>query len=104
MRIEKHLLTVAVVSLCSVFAMHGGEGNGPLRLVKTFPLPPEVKGHFDHLAIDLEGHRLFLTPEDYKAVLVLDSQDGHLLKTISGISKPHAILYRGDLGRLYVTD
>jgi DNA-binding beta-propeller fold protein YncE len=76
----------------------------PLKLAKTIWLPSEIKGHFDHLAIDLNGHRLFVTPEDFKAVLVIDYEDGHLIHSIPGISKPHAILYRPELDRLYVTD
>lgn len=76
----------------------------PLKLVQTFKLPPGVKGNFDHFAIDLKNGRLFATPEDYQAVLVLDLKSGKLLHSIQGIEKPHAILYREDLNRLYVTD
>jgi DNA-binding beta-propeller fold protein YncE len=76
----------------------------PLKLLHTFKLPADVKGNFDHFAIDLKTNRLFATPEGYKAVLVLDSQSGKLLHTIRGIEKPHAILYREDLNHLYVTD
>jgi DNA-binding beta-propeller fold protein YncE len=78
--------------------------EAPLKLAKRISLPPEVKGHFDHLAIDLSRHRLFVTPEDFQAVLVVDYEDAHLIHTITGISKPHAIYYRPDLNRLYVTD
>jgi hypothetical protein len=67
-------------------------------------LPAAVKGHFDHLAIDLKGNRLFATPEDFKAVLVLDPNTGALVHTIEGIGKPHAVFYRGDLNRIYLTD
>lgn len=67
-------------------------------------MPSAVKGHFDHFGVDLEGHRLFATPEGYKAVLVFDLKSGKLLHTISGIGIPHAVLYREDLNRLYVTD
>jgi DNA-binding beta-propeller fold protein YncE len=76
----------------------------PLTLAHTFPLPSAVKGHFDHFAIDLENHRLFTTPEGYKAVIVLDYQTGKVLHTIEGIGVPHAVLYRQDLSRIYVTD
>src|SRR5690349_24850995 len=76
----------------------------PLTLLHTFKLPADVKGNFDHFAIDVKTNRLFATPEGYKAVLVLDSQSGKLLHTIRGIEKPHAILYREDLNHLYVTD
>jgi DNA-binding beta-propeller fold protein YncE len=76
----------------------------PLKLLQTYKLPAEVKGNFDHFAIDVAGDRLFATPEAYKAVLVFDIKTGKLIHKIIGIEKPHAILYREDLKRLYVTD
>lgn len=76
----------------------------PLKLVQNFKLPADVKGNFDHFAIDLAGNRLFATPEAYKAVLVFDLKTGSLIHKITGIEKPHAVLYREDLKRLYVTD
>jgi DNA-binding beta-propeller fold protein YncE len=81
-----------------------GQENAPLKLVQTFELPSDVKGNFDHFAIDLKGNRLFATPEEYKAVLVFDLKTGKLIHKITGIEKPHAVLYREDLNRLYVTD
>jgi DNA-binding beta-propeller fold protein YncE len=78
--------------------------SAPLKLVQTYKLPADVKGNFDHFAIDLAGNRLFATPEEYKAVLVFDTKTGNLIHKITGIEKPHAILYREDLKRLYVTD
>ena len=80
------------------------QDSAPLKLAQTFKLPAEVKGNFDHFAIDLKTNRLFATPESYQAVLVLDVQSGKLIHTIRGIEKPHAILYREDLHHLYVTD
>src|SRR5467141_4258172 len=78
--------------------------TAPLKLVQTLELPSEVKGNFDHFAIDLKGGRLFATPEDYKAVVVFDLKTGKLIHTIIGIERPHAVLYREDMSRLYVTD
>src|SRR5258708_19280409 len=78
--------------------------TGPLKLVQTITLPPDVKGHFDHFEADVKGNRLFATPESYKAVLVFDLKTGKPVHTISGIEKPHAVLYREDLNRIYVTD
>src|SRR5215471_8659582 len=80
------------------------QDSAPLKLVQTFKLSPDIKGNFDHFAIDLKTNRLFATPEGYKAVLVLDAWSGKLIHTIRGIEKPHAILYREDLHHLYVTD
>ena len=97
-----------VVMLCMTFGLFTGkmqaQESAPLKLVQTFKLPVDVKGNFDHFAIDLAGNRLFATPEAYKAVLVFDLKTGKLIHKITGIEKPHAILYREDLKRLYVTD
>lgn len=78
--------------------------TAPLKLVQRFKLPADVKGNFDHFAIDLKGNRLFATPEDYKAVVVFDVKTGKIIHTITGIERPHAVLYREDVNRLYVTD
>jgi len=97
-----------LVILSMALALFAGKTLGgetpPLKLVQTFKLPVDVKGNFDHFAIDLTGNRLFATPEAYKAVLVFDLKTGELIHKITGIEKPHAILYREDLKRLYVTD
>ncbi|WP_446744184.1 YncE family protein [Silvibacterium acidisoli] len=70
----------------------------------TFQLPADITGNFDHLEIDLKRKRLFVTPEDFKAVLVLDAESGKVLHKIDGIARPHALLYRPETDRLYVTD
>ncbi|MGH9433877.1 MAG: YncE family protein, partial [Terriglobia bacterium] len=80
------------------------EGSAPLNRVETLKMPAAVKGHFDHFGIDVQGHRLFSAAERYQAVLVFNLNTGKLIHTISGIGIPHAILYREDLNRIYVTD
>jgi DNA-binding beta-propeller fold protein YncE len=76
----------------------------PIKLIQTYELPAEVKGNFDHFGIDLKGERLFATPEGYHAVVVFDLKTDKLVQKIDGIGKPHAVLYREDLNRIYVTD
>jgi DNA-binding beta-propeller fold protein YncE len=76
----------------------------PLRVVRSITLPAGVKGSFDHLAVDLAHNRLFVTPEDYHAVLVVDLNAGAVVHEIDGIARPHAILYRADLNKVFVTD
>ncbi|HXA50134.1 MAG TPA: hypothetical protein VNV86_07520 [Candidatus Acidoferrum sp.] len=80
------------------------DGQAPLKAIETIALPTAVKSKFDHFAIDLKHNRLFATPEDYHAVLVFDLVTSQLVTEIRGIAKPHAILYRDDLDRIYVTD
>jgi DNA-binding beta-propeller fold protein YncE len=79
-------------------------GPAPLKLVGSYEFPSDVKGRFDHLIVDLKGHRLFTTPQASKAVLVFDLKTRQLIHTIPGIEIPHHLLYREDLNRLYVTD
>jgi DNA-binding beta-propeller fold protein YncE len=75
-----------------------------LKALQTIALPPAVKGRFDHFAVDLKHNRLFATAEDYHAVLVLDLVTAEPIAEIRGVAKPHAVLYRDDLDRIYVTD
>jgi DNA-binding beta-propeller fold protein YncE len=99
---RRFLILMSILAVCGVQAR--SQDAAPLKLVQTFKLPPSVKGNFDHFAVDLKNNRLFATPESYKAVVVYDLRTGKLVHTIQGIEKPHAILYREDLGRLYITD
>jgi DNA-binding beta-propeller fold protein YncE len=81
-----------------------GQDAPPLKLAQTLTLPSDIKGNFDHFAVDLKGNRLFATPEGYKAVLVFELKSGKPIHSITGIGKPHAVLYREDLNRIYITD
>src|SRR6202022_4519992 len=81
-----------------------GQDSAPLKLGQTITLPPDAKGQFDHFGVDLKGNRLFATPEGSKSVRVFELKSGKPIHTIAGVEKPHAVLYREDLDRIYVTD
>jgi hypothetical protein len=81
-----------------------GQDQAPLTPVRTIELSEAIKGPFDHFAIDLKNKRLFATPEDYKSVLVINLTSGKVVHEITGIARPHAVFYRADLDRIYVTD
>src|SRR5580700_6855816 len=77
----------------------------PLALMQTIEMPEVPTGPYaDHMALDLEGRRLFTTPQANKAIDVLDLTTGKVLRTIRGFGNPHAILFRDDRNRLFVTD
>src|SRR5690242_14152013 len=96
---------VAFAVILAVLTISGAYAkDSPITLDRTFKLPADVKGRFDHFGIDLKHNRLFATPEDYHALLVLDTRNGKLIRIIHGIDKPHAVAYRDDLDRIYVTD
>src|SRR6202171_1419541 len=100
----KKYFLVAITIFIALGIKVQAEETAPLKLVQTITLPAAVKGHFDHFEVDLKGGRLFATPEGYKSVLVFDLKTGNLIHTIGGIEKSHAVLYREDLDRIYVTD
>lgn len=105
----KRSLTFAVLTLCSIaicatFLTARAQESAPLKLVQTIKLGAEIKGHFDHFGIDLKGQRLFVTAEDAKSVLVYGLSDGKLIHTMGDISRPHAVLIRDDINRIFVTD
>jgi DNA-binding beta-propeller fold protein YncE len=80
------------------------QAAAPLRLVTKFTMPSSVKGRFDHLAADEAGNRLLLTAESAHEVLVFNLHTGKYLRAITGIGIPHAIFFRDDLNRIYITD
>jgi DNA-binding beta-propeller fold protein YncE len=80
------------------------ETAAPLLPLDSIPLSSAVKGHFDHFGVDLKHNRLFATAEDYHAVLVFDLVTFNPVAQIPAIGKPHAVLYRDDLDRVYITD
>ncbi|TAM80596.1 MAG: hypothetical protein EPN47_15155 [Acidobacteria bacterium] len=76
----------------------------PLKLVAKYEMPAAVKGRFDHLAADVPNNRLLVTAETAHEVLVFNLRTGKYLRAITGIEIPHAIFFRDDLNRIYVTD
>jgi DNA-binding beta-propeller fold protein YncE len=79
--------------------------NEPVKFIQAFVMPDVPKGPYsDHLAVDLQNHRLFATPQAQKSVQVFDLTTGKLLHTISQIENPHSVLYRSDLNQIYITD
>src|SRR5580700_3939755 len=102
MKSKRTAIVVLTVLLGGVVAQ--AKDNPPLKLAETISLPGLKDGDFDHFALDLEGHRLFLTGEENGKVLVLDTSTNKLIHTIEESKAPHAILYRGDLKKLFVVE
>jgi hypothetical protein len=78
--------------------------DAPIAAMPSMNYEPTIKGRFDHFGVDTEHNRLFSAAEDSHAVVVFDLVNGTVIKSITGLVRPHAILYRADLNRLYVTD
>ncbi|HYZ16842.1 MAG TPA: YncE family protein [Candidatus Acidoferrum sp.] len=98
------LLAISAVGTTAVASAQPPSSGAPLRLVRTIALPASDRGSFDHIAVDAKRHRLFLTPEDQHAVVVVDLDAGRVVDRIAGVARPHAVLYRDDVDKLFVTD
>ena len=97
------VLSVGTLLFASVIVAWGQQKE-PLSFVQSIPLPALHDGDFDHFAVDLEGHRLFLTAEKNAAVEVFDLQTNKLIHTLTDIDEPHSMIYRADLKKLFVID
>jgi DNA-binding beta-propeller fold protein YncE len=97
-------ITVWIAMMTVVLGVAAAQAAEPLKLVAKYQMPEDVQGRFDHLALDLRNHRLFVTAETAHQVLVFDLRDGKFLRAITGIEIPHAVYVRADLDRIYVTD
>ncbi|HXJ56065.1 MAG TPA: YncE family protein [Verrucomicrobiae bacterium] len=81
----------------------GAQEPAMLKLTKTIALPG-VKGRFDHFAIDVKGHRLFVAALGNNTLEVIDTAEGKLLKTISGPHKPTGVLYLAGQNQIAVAN
>jgi DNA-binding beta-propeller fold protein YncE len=74
-----------------------------LKLVKTIGLP-DVKGRFDHFAMDVKGQRLFVAALGNNTVEVFDLKAGKRLRSIAGCNKPQGLLYLPKGNLLFVAN
>jgi DNA-binding beta-propeller fold protein YncE len=58
----------------------------------------------DHFAVDLKGHRVFVTAEVHHTVEILNLNNGERIHSITGFGTPHEILFRPDSNTLIVAD
>ncbi len=100
----KQTQVVVFALFVALAASSKAQNHAPLKLVETIALPGLHDGDFDHFAPDVEGHRLFLTGEENKKVLVLDTSTNKLVHTMEDVKAPHAILFRKDLKKLFVVE
>jgi hypothetical protein len=77
--------------------------TSPLTLGRTFALPPGT-GKFDHFAVDLQANRLFIAATGNHTVEILDLTSGKVTETITGLGKPHGLVWIPETSRLYASD
>lgn len=78
-------------------------GGTTLRLTGSIPLP-RVRGRIDHMAVDLEGQRLFVAALGNNTVEVVDLKKGERVSSVSGFDEPQGVTYIPGSGRLVVAN
>jgi DNA-binding beta-propeller fold protein YncE len=99
---KQKILVVAIMVLAFAINM-GASSTEPLKLIARVPLPG-VAGDFDHFAVDLAGHRLFLASEEHHSLEVFDTRTNKHIKSVGGVDTPHSVLYLASSNKLFVVD
>ena len=97
-------ITLLLVLFCFLPLGAYAQDTAPLKLIKKMIMPSYIQGPFDHLAVDAKTHRVFETAEINGKVVVFNYQTGKLVHIIGDLKKPHAILIRDSVNRIFVTD
>ncbi len=74
-----------------------------LRLEKEIVLP-KVEGRIDHLSVDLQGQRVFVSALGNDTVEVVDIARGQRVAEIKGLKEPQGVFYVPANQTLYVTN
>jgi WD40 repeat protein len=98
-------LFLLLTAVLSVTFSADAQVKEPLTLIRTMEMPGVPLGPYvDHFGVDVEGHRLFATPQAHKSVQVFDINTGKFICELTGFGNAHGVVYRGDLDQLYVSD
>jgi DNA-binding beta-propeller fold protein YncE len=96
--------------ICLILAPMGARNSDaqdklPLQRVLTIAMP-NVSGRMDHLAVDVEGGRLFAAAlgDSQNTVEVLDLKAGKRIFSIRGQSMPQGVFYSADFKRVFVAN
>src|SRR5258708_6956381 len=93
------LVSVAA-SFCSLLPAHG-QDQSPLVLSKSILLP-EVQGGFNHISVDSERQRLFVTATTKKTLEIIDLKSGKPWRSLTG-DGPAAAMFAPEFNQLYLT-
>ena len=80
-----------------------GQTSPPLKLVGTIPMVG-VAGRIDHLAVDLKGHRLFVSALGNDTVEVLDLASGKDIHSIKGMHEPQGVFFVPESNRIFIAN
>jgi len=77
------------------------QGTEPLGLLQTIPIP-SIEGRIDHLSVDIERKRIFLTALGNNTVEVISLLEVGSIKSIKGLREPQGVVYIPEFNRVFV--
>jgi hypothetical protein len=76
--------------------------SGLLNLVETIPLPGD--GYMDHLTVDVQGQRLFISGEAVKSLIAVDLRAGKVIHETKGLpAMPKKPFFLPETNEVWVT-
>ena len=90
-----------LLTLQPIFA--SAQSSAPLSLAQTLPLP-DVRGRIDHLAVDVEGERLFVAALGNDSVEVIDLRTAQRAQQLGDLQEPQGVAFVGKTGQLFVAN
>src|SRR5258708_14467830 len=76
--------------------------SGLLNLAESIPLPGD--GYMDHLTVDVNGQRLFISGEAAKSVITVDLRAGKVVHLTEGLpAMPKKPFYLADSNEVWLT-
>lgn len=95
----KKLVCVSLVSVC-LFAHAIAEDA--MRLVATLPMP-HLEDRIDHMAVDLEGQRLFVAAFGHHTLEVIDLKTNRLQASLLRLPGIQGVAYSPETKKLFAT-
>jgi hypothetical protein len=103
MQITNLLALGCIAGLVGLAGESSAQEKPALRPVQTIPLP-KVKGRLDHMAVDLQGKRLFVAAVANNSLEVVDLTGGKVIKSLTGMKDTQDALFLGDnFNKLFVS-
>jgi DNA-binding beta-propeller fold protein YncE len=96
-------VTVVLVATMSWLQPQSGSPQARLRPAGTIELP-RVEGRIDHLAVDLDGQRLFVAALGNNSLEVADLTGMKVIKSVAGLEEPQGVRYLPAVRRIVVAN
>lgn len=96
-------MSLKILPLVLLSTLCFGQPSGQLRLEKEIALPG-VEGRIDHLSVDIQHGRLFVSALGNNTVEVIDIKQGVRIGEIKGLKAPQGVLYHSITNRIFVAN